>query len=83
MGFSFFPPWKITALKDKKGCRITSAFQQILDKSNRKPIIRWVVKGTIDQWNRFYNRSMKSWLQDNACFQHIMKGNLLLLKDLL
>ena len=35
--------------------------------------------------SEFYNRSMKLWLQDNdiECIQHITKGNLLLLKDLL
>ena len=47
-------------LKDKKGIRITNAFQKILDRSNRKPNKIWVNKGS-----EFYKRSMKSWLQDN------------------
>ena len=34
--------------------------QNILDESNRKPNKIWVDKGS-----EFYNRSMKSWLQDN------------------
>ena len=43
-------------LKDKKSISITNVFQKILDKSNYK----WVDKGS-----EFYNRSFKSWLQDN------------------
>ena len=35
-------------------------FQKFLDESNRKPNIIWVDKG-----REFYNRSKKSWLQDN------------------
>ena len=34
--------------------------QEILDESGRKPNKIWVDKG-----GEFYNRSMKSWLQDN------------------
>ena len=48
MGFSF---------KDKKGIKITNAFQKILDKSSSKPNKTWVDKGS-----EFYNISMKSWL---------------------
>ena len=50
-----------------------------IDESNRKPNKIWVDKGS-----EFYNRSMKSWLPDNdvECIQHIMKENLLLLKNL-
>ena len=47
-------------LKGKKVITINNAFQKILDKSNRKPNKIWVDKG-----REFYNRSMKSWLQDN------------------
>ena len=35
-------------------------FQKILDESNRKPSKIWV-----DKSREFYNRSKKSWLQDN------------------
>ena len=37
---------------------ITNAFQIILDESSRKPNKIWVDKGS-----KFYERSMKSWLQ--------------------
>ena len=47
-------------LKDKKDITITKDFQKILDESNRKPNKIWVDKRT-----EFYNRCMKSWLQDN------------------
>ena len=39
---------------------ITNAFQRIFDVSNRKPNKIWVDKGS-----QFYNRSMKSFLQNN------------------
>ena len=39
---------------------VTNAFQKILDESNHKPNKIWVDKG-----GEFYNRSMKSSLQDN------------------
>ena len=48
-------------MKDKKGITITNAFQKTLDGSNRKPNKIWVDKGS-----KFYNRSMKSWLEKNA-----------------
>ena len=47
--------WKI-----KKGVTIVNAFQKILDDSKWKPTNIWV-----DKESEFYNRSMKSWLQDN------------------
>ena len=50
----------VVPLKDKKGVRIVNAFQSILKKSNRKPNKIWVDKGS-----EFYNRSMKSWLENN------------------
>ena len=50
----------VVPLKDKEGITITKAFQNILDKSNRKPSKIWVDKGS-----EFYNTSMKSWLQNN------------------
>ena len=50
----------VVPLKDKKGVTITSAFQSILDKSNRKPNKIWV-----DQGSEFYNNNFKKWLRDN------------------
>ena len=50
----------VVSLKDKKGVSIINAFQKNLDDSKRKPNKIWVDKGS-----EFYNRSMKSWLQDN------------------
>ena len=47
-------------MNNRKSITITNAFQKILDDSNRKPNKIWVDKGS-----QFYNRSMKSWLQDN------------------
>ena len=48
----------VIPLKDKKGITVTNAFQKILKESNRKPNKIWVCKGS-----KFYNRSMKSWLE--------------------
>ena len=50
----------VVPLKDKKGITCNNAFQNILDGSNCKTIKIWVEKGS-----EFYNRSMKSWFQDN------------------
>ena len=47
-------------LKDKKGIRVAKMFKNCLVKSGSKPNKIWVDKGS-----EFYNRSMKSWLQDN------------------
>ena len=47
-------------MKDKNGTTITYAFQNILKEINQKPKKIWVVKGS-----EFYNRSMKSFLQNN------------------
>ena len=47
--------WKI-----KKGITITNAFQKILKESNRKPNKIWVDKDC-----EFYNRLMKSWIEEN------------------
>ena len=47
-------------LKDKKDITITNAFQTTLDESRVKPNKLWA-----DKSNKFYNRSMKSWFQDN------------------
>ena len=50
----------VIPLKNKKGLPITNAFQKILDESIRKPNKIWV-----DKDSEFYNRSMKSFLQNN------------------
>ena len=42
-----------------KAVKITNAFQKILDESNCKPKKIWVDRGS-----EFYNRSMKSYLQN-------------------
>ena len=70
----------IVPLKDKKGIGIVAAFQSILKQSNRKPSKIWVDKGF-----EFYNTSCKNSCKTMIllCIQHIMKENLLLLKDLL
>ena len=51
--------WVIN-LKDKKCIAITNDFQKILDESSRKSSKLWVDKGS-----EFYNRSIKSFLQNN------------------
>ena len=40
---------------------IINVFQKILDQSGRKPYNIWV-----DQGSDFYNRLIKSWLNDNG-----------------
>ena len=50
----------VIPLNYKKGITVTNAFQKILHESNRKPNKIWVGKGS-----KFYNRSMKSFLQNN------------------
>ena len=50
----------VVRLKDKKDASIVNAFQQILDKSVRKPNKIWVDKGS-----ELYNSSFKKWLKDN------------------
>ena len=47
-------------LKHKKGITITNAFQNFLNESNRKPNELWMDKGS-----ELYNKSMKSFLQNN------------------
>ena len=67
-------------LKDKKGVTITNGFQKILGKCRCKPNEMWVGKGS-----EFYNKSMKSWIQDNVIemYSTHMKENLLFLIVLL
>ena len=50
----------VVLLKDKKGITTTNAFQRILDESGHKLNKIWEDKGS-----EFYNKSVKSWLQDN------------------
>ena len=50
----------VILLKDKKGITITYAFEKILNESKHKPNKIWIDKGS-----EFYNRSMKSFLQNN------------------
>ena len=48
----------VIPLIDKKGIKITNAFQKLLKEFNRKPNKVWVDKGS-----EFDNRSMKLWLK--------------------
>ena len=50
----------VVPLKDKKVVTLVNSFQKILDDSKRKPNKIWVDKG-----RKFYNRSIKSWLEKN------------------
>ena len=50
----------VVALKDKKDITITNAFQKILYDSKRK-----LNQIQVDKGSGFYNRSVRSWLQDN------------------
>ena len=70
----------VVPLKDKKVISIVKAFQSILKQSNRKPNKIWVDKGS-----EFYNAYFKNGCETIIllCIQHIMKKNLLSLKDLL
>ena len=52
-------PWLIPLKDEKRIIIATKAFQKILNESNCKLYKIWV-----DEGSRFYNRSMKSWLQD-------------------
>ena len=47
-------------MKDKKGITITNIFQKILDESLHKPN-----KTRVHKVSEFYNRSLKSWSQEN------------------
>lgn len=67
--------WRI-----KKGITINEVFQKILIKCSRKPS-----KISVDQCSKFFNRSMKSRLNDNEIETYSTytgKENLLLLRDL-
>ena len=51
----------VIPLKVKKEITITNALKKMLDESNRNPNEIWV-----DKSSEFYNRSMKSWQQQNT-----------------
>ena len=51
----------VIRLKDKKDITIANAFQKILSESKRKLNKIWVDKGS-----KFYDRSVKSWLEKNG-----------------
>ena len=68
----------VVPLKDKKGISIVKAFQSILKQSNRIPNKIWVEKGSEFYNAYFYGCETMILL----CIRHIMKENLLLLKDL-
>ena len=50
----------VAPLKDKKGIRFTNAFKTFLNESSHKPN-----KVYLDKGSEFYNRSIKSFLQNN------------------
>ena len=70
----------VVPLKDKKGVSIVNAFEKFLDDSKRKPNKIWV-----DKEVSFTTILLKNGYKATIflCIQHIMKENLLLLKDLL
>ena len=55
----------VHSLKRYLKLTIADAFQKILDDSKRKPNEMW-----IDKVSEFYNRSMKSWSQENTIEMH-------------
>ena len=72
----------VVPLKDKKGISIVMAFQSILKQSNscRKPNKIWVETKTLNFTMLLLKNGCKIMIL--LCIQHIMKENLLLLKDL-
>ena len=57
----------VIPLKVKKWITITNGFQKILDESKHKPNKIWLNKGS-----EFFNRSMKSFLQNNDTEMYLM-----------
>ena len=55
----------VIPLKDKKGITITNTFPNNLKESSRKPNKIWVDKGS-----KFYNSSMKPWLEKHDMEMH-------------
>ena len=62
----------ILPLKDKKSEIITKAFQKIVKESKHSPN-----KILVDNGNKFYNRSMKSWFESKIIeiFREAIKEN--------
>ena len=52
--------------RQEKGIATTDTFQKISHKSRRKRKTAW-----LDQGSKFYNKSMKSWLQENKMEMHL------------
>ena len=50
----------VVLLRDKRDVSIVGAFQDILNKSRRKPNKIWV-----DQGSEYYNNSFKKWVENN------------------
>ena len=69
----------VVPIKNKKVTSIVNVFQIIISKG-RKPNKIWA-----DEGGEFYNNSFKHFLKKITlkCIQHLMKENLLLLRDLL
>ena len=63
--YVFYYVLLIFPLKDKKGITITNAFQKSLDKCNCEPN-----KMCLDKDSEFYNRSFKSFSQNNNIETH-------------
>ena len=51
----------VILLKSKTGSAVVDAFEEILNKTGRKPNKIWV-----DQGKEFYNKDMKRWLVDKG-----------------
>ena len=73
----------VLSLKDKKGETIVNALENILDN-----LIKLHFKGNpykiwVDHGSEFYKNSLKHLLNEmtQKCIQHIVKENLLFLKD--
>ena len=54
-------------MNNKKGITIINAFLKILDESNRKPNKIWA-----DKDSKFYNRSIKLWLEKDALAMYLI-----------
>ena len=69
----------VVPLINKQDIAITNAFQKILDEPGHKPNKIWVDKGS-----EFYNKSFKSWPQNNNIEMYWTHNvnQLLLLRDL-
>ena len=64
----------------KKVLKLLTLFRKILDESRHKPNKHWLIK-TADFITNHLNHDYKTVIW--KCTQHVMKGNLMLSKDLL